>query len=85
MAISDVQEYMHLTDEEIEQLGRELDELRAEIEESRGEKDAAYINRMIRIQRGLAVAGRLTLLLGTRSKKARIRFWLSSLRNSRAR
>ena len=35
MAISDVQEYMHLTDEEIEQLGRELDELRREVEESR--------------------------------------------------
>jgi linoleoyl-CoA desaturase len=72
MAISDVQEYMHLTDEEIEQLGRELDELRREIEESRGDKDAAYINRLIRIQRGLAVAGRLTLLLGTQSKKTRI-------------
>ncbi len=72
MAISDVQEYMHLTDEEMEQLGRELDALRAEIEESRGDKDAAYINRLIRIQRGLAVAGRLTLLLGTQSKKTRI-------------
>ena len=72
MAISDVQEYMHLTDEEIEQLGRELDELRREIEESRGDKDAAYINRLIRIQRGLAVAGRLTLLLGTQSKKTRM-------------
>ncbi len=72
MAISDVQEYMHLTDEEIEQLGHELDELRREVEESRGDKDAAYINRLIRIQRGLAVAGRLTLLLGTRSKKARV-------------
>ncbi len=72
MAISDVQEYMHLTDEEIEQLGRELDDLRKEIEESRGDNDAAYINRMIRIQRGLAVAGRLTLLLGTQSRKTRI-------------
>ena len=64
MAISDVQEYMHLTDEEIEQLGRELDAIRQEVEESRGAADAAYINRMIRIQRGLAVAGRVTLLLG---------------------
>ncbi len=72
MAISDVQEYMHLTDEEIEQLGRELDELRKEIEESRGDADAAYINRLIRIQRGLAVAGRLTLLLGTQSKTTRL-------------
>src|SRR3954462_14258948 len=72
MAISDVQEYMHLTDEEIEQLGRELDAIRREVEESRGEKDAAYINRLIRIQRGLAVAGRLTLLLGTRSRRTRL-------------
>ena len=72
MAISDVQEYMHLTDEEIEQLGRELDEIRKDIEESRGEKDAAYINRLIKIQRGLAVAGRLTLLLGTHSKRTRV-------------
>ncbi|WP_028651663.1 fatty acid desaturase family protein [Nocardioides halotolerans] len=72
MAISDVQEYTHLTDEEVEQLGRELDAIRKEIEESRGDSDAAYINRMIRIQRYLAVAGRLTLLLGTQSKKTRV-------------
>ena len=61
MAISDVQEYAHLTDEEIEQLGRELDAIRKEIEESRGDADAAYIRRMIKIQRGLATAGRITL------------------------
>ena len=61
MAISDVQEYTHLTDEEIDQLGRELDALRAEVEESRGAADAAYINRIITIQRSLAVAGRVTL------------------------
>ncbi|RNL78277.1 fatty acid desaturase family protein [Nocardioides marmorisolisilvae] len=72
MAISDVQEYMHLTDDEIEQLGRELDAIRAEVEESRGAADAAYINRLIRIQRGLAVAGRLTLMLGTQSRKTRV-------------
>jgi NADPH-dependent stearoyl-CoA 9-desaturase len=61
MAISDVQEYAHLTDEEIEQLGSELDAIRKEIEDARGEADAAYIHRMIRIQRGLATAGRITL------------------------
>ena len=61
MAISDVQEYTHLTDEEVEQLGRELDAIRKEIEESRGDSDAAYIRRMIKIQRGLAAAGRVTL------------------------
>ena len=72
MAIADVKEYTHLTDEEVEQLGRELDAIRAEIEESRGDADAAYINRMIKIQRGLAAAGRLTLMLGTQSKKTRM-------------
>src|SRR5689334_12315840 len=61
MAISDVKEYTHLTDEQIEELGRELDAIRAEIEESRGAADAAYINRMIKIQRRLAAAGRITL------------------------
>jgi linoleoyl-CoA desaturase len=62
VAISDVQEYTHLTDEEVEQLGRELDAIRAEIEESRGDADAAYINRMITIQRRLAAAARVTLM-----------------------
>jgi linoleoyl-CoA desaturase len=62
MAIADVQEYTHLTDEQVEELGRELDDLRARIEESRGAADAAYINRMITIQRRLAAAGRVTLL-----------------------
>jgi fatty acid desaturase len=66
MAIADVKEYTHLTDEEVEQLGRELDAIRAEIEESRGAADAAYINRLIKVQRGLAAAGRVTLLFSNR-------------------
>src|SRR5512139_3606367 len=61
MAISDVKEYTHLTEEEVEALGRELDQIRADIEASRGAADAAYINRMITIQRTLAAAGRVTL------------------------
>ncbi|GEP37730.1 putative fatty acid desaturase [Nocardioides psychrotolerans] len=61
MAIADVKEYTHLSTEEVEQLGRELDAIRTEIEESRGAADAAYINKMIRIQRGLAFAGRVAL------------------------
>ena len=54
MAIADVKEYTHLSEEEVEQLGRELDAIRAEVEESRNAADAAYINRLIRVQRGLA-------------------------------
>jgi linoleoyl-CoA desaturase len=61
MAISDVKEYTHLTEEEVEALGRELDQIRADIEASRGAADAAYINRLITIQRTLAAAGRVTL------------------------
>ncbi len=72
MAISDVQEYCHLTDEEVEQIGRELDALRTEIEESRNDRDAAYINRLIKVQRGLAAAGRATLGLSAYSRRARI-------------
>jgi len=61
MAIADVKEYTHLSEEQVEELGRELDALREEIEESRGAADAAYINRLITIQRRLAAAGRVTL------------------------
>jgi len=76
MAISDVKEYAHLTEEEVDQLGRELDAIRAEIEESRGADDAAYINRLIKIQRGLAAAGRVTLLAGTQSSRTRKPAWV---------
>ncbi|MET1059078.1 MAG: acyl-CoA desaturase [Nocardioides sp.] len=69
MAIADVKEYTHLSEDEVEQLGRELDAIRAEIEESRNAEDAAYINRMIRVQRGLATAGRVALLAGVHNKK----------------
>src|SRR6478752_5929210 len=61
MAIADVKEYTHLSKEEVEELGREFDQIRKDIEESRGDADAAYINRMITIQRRLAIAGRITL------------------------
>ena len=69
MAIADVKEYTHLSEEDVEQLGRELDAIRAEIEESRSADDAAYINRMIKVQRGLAFAGRVTLF-ASRKKPA---------------
>jgi NADPH-dependent stearoyl-CoA 9-desaturase len=71
MAISDVKEYAHLTEEEVDQLGRELDAIRAEIEESRNAEDAAYINRLIKVQRGLAAAGRVAMIASAHSKQAR--------------
>jgi len=61
MAYTNVAEASHLSTEQIEELGRELDAIRKQIEDSRGAKDAAYIRRMITVQRRLAAAGRITL------------------------
>jgi fatty acid desaturase len=49
----------HLSDAAIEELGRELDAIRDEVMESRGERDRRYILRLIAIQRGLALGGRI--------------------------
>ena len=69
MAIADVKEYTHLSEEDVEQLGRELDAIRAEIEESRNADDAAYINRLIRFQRGLAAGGRVAMLASAHTQR----------------
>ena len=61
MAITDIKEFAHLTEADVEALGRELDALRTEVEESRGERDARYIRRSIQLQRTLVAAGRITL------------------------
>ncbi|WP_298585583.1 acyl-CoA desaturase [uncultured Kocuria sp.] len=53
----------HLTDAQVEDLGRELDALRESVVATRGAKDAAYIRRVIATQRSLELAGRATLLL----------------------
>jgi fatty acid desaturase len=53
----------HLTPEDIEQIGIELDALREEVMSSRGEKDAAYIRRVIAWQRGLEIGSRAVLLV----------------------
>ena len=42
----------HLSDEQVAELGRELDAIRDEILAKRGAEDAAYIRRVIKIQRG---------------------------------
>lgn len=54
----------HLSDEQVAELGRELDAIRDEILAKRGAEDAAYIRRMIKIQRGLEISGRAALLVG---------------------
>ena len=43
----------HLSDEDVENLGRELDAIRQRVLEERGEKDAAYIRKVIKTQRSL--------------------------------
>ncbi|MFD4293032.1 fatty acid desaturase family protein [Rhodococcus sp. NPDC058532] len=67
MAISDVKEYAHLTEADIEALGRELDAIRRDIEASRGERDARYLRNTIRLQRSLEVGGR-AVLFGSRKR-----------------
>jgi fatty acid desaturase len=52
----------HLTPADIEAIGDELDEIRNSVLESRGERDAAYIRRVIDTQRKLEMAGRVLLL-----------------------
>ena len=52
----------HLTAEDVEELGRELDALREEILASRGERDAAYIRKVIDVQRKLELTSRAVLL-----------------------
>jgi linoleoyl-CoA desaturase len=61
VAIRDVKEFAHLSQEDVEALGREFDQIRSDIEESRGDADAAYIRRLITIQRRLNVAARVML------------------------
>src|ERR1700710_2274187 len=61
MAITDVPEFAHLTDADIQSLAVDLDAIRQEIEDSRGERDARYIRRTIAAQRALEVADRLML------------------------
>ncbi|MFD0685921.1 fatty acid desaturase family protein [Actinomadura fibrosa] len=52
----------HLTPEDYEAIATELDALREEIVDDLGERDAAYIHRIIRVQRGLEIAARAVLL-----------------------
>jgi NADPH-dependent stearoyl-CoA 9-desaturase len=52
----------HLSVEDIEALGAELDALRQEILESRGARDAAYIRKVLKWQRGLEMGSRGVLL-----------------------
>jgi NADPH-dependent stearoyl-CoA 9-desaturase len=53
----------HLTAEDVERLGVELDAVRAAVVEKRGAHDAAYIRRVIDVQRKLELGSRAVLLV----------------------
>ena len=53
----------HLSNAEIDEFGREMDAIRNEVMDSRGERDRAYILRIIRWQRSLALGGRIVMFL----------------------
>ena len=52
----------HLSADDIEEIGRRLDAIRAEVIAERGASDAAYIRRVIDIQRKLELGSRAVLL-----------------------
>jgi fatty acid desaturase len=61
MAITDVAEYAHLSDADVEALAVELDAIRHDIEDSLGASDSAYIQRTIVVQRCLDLAARMVI------------------------
>jgi len=69
VAITDIKEFAHLSEADMEAFGRELDAIRRDVEDSRGERDAAYIRRTIRLQRLLELGGR-AVLLGSKYRPA---------------
>ncbi|MGE9808973.1 fatty acid desaturase family protein [Janibacter sp. G1551] len=53
----------HLSPADIEALGAELDAIRQEVLDTRGERDAAYIRKVVDVQRKLELASRAALLV----------------------
>jgi fatty acid desaturase len=61
MAITEVPEYAHLSDADLEELAAALEAIRRDIEASLGAKDRAYITRAIAFQRCLETAARIAI------------------------
>ncbi|EFV13042.1 fatty acid desaturase family protein [Segniliparus rugosus] len=74
MAISDIKEFAHLTEADVEAIGAELDAIRREVESSLGARDARYIHNTIRFQRALELVGRAVLV----GSKRRGLWWLGA-------
>ncbi|MDQ6778344.1 MAG: acyl-CoA desaturase [Actinomycetota bacterium] len=56
----------HLTADDVEAIGREFDAIRSDVVARLGRQDADYIRTVIKVQRGLEVAGRASLLFSRR-------------------
>ena len=54
----------HLTPDDLDAIGAEFDAIRDEVAADLGEADAAYIRRVIAVQRALEVGGRASLMVG---------------------
>ena len=65
-----------LSDEQIEQLGKEFDAIHDEVYADLGDRDRRYITSMIDMHRRLAVAGRVLMLVGSRNRA----FWVAGHR-----
>src|ERR1700727_1586225 len=61
MAITDVPEYAHLSDKDLEEFGAALEAIRCDVESSRGTDDRAYIKRAIAFHRTLEITARLAI------------------------
>ncbi|GGL39397.1 acyl-CoA desaturase [Phycicoccus endophyticus] len=69
----------HLSPDDIEGIGHELDALRQEVMDSRGDRDAAYIRKVIRTQRYLEMGSRALLLFSNvKVKGFRPAWWLGT-------
>src|SRR3954463_7266169 len=55
----------HLTPEDIQQIGIELDAIRQDVLDDRGERDSAYIRRVVAVQRRLELGSRAVLLFSS--------------------
>jgi NADPH-dependent stearoyl-CoA 9-desaturase len=62
MAITDVPEYAHLSDADLESLAAALEQIRCDVAASLGADDRAYITRAITFQRSLDIAARLVIV-----------------------
>jgi linoleoyl-CoA desaturase len=69
MTAQAVSPFAHLSDADVEQLGKEFDAIHQEVYNDLGERDRQYIRTVIKMQRQLAVAGRV-LLLASKNKPA---------------